>query len=114
MRRLHRRRRRRLRACGLRGRRRRADLLDLDGRRRVTRAARREGTSGRGSDPVLIAGNWKMYKGPREAGLFCRALREADLGGVEIAVCPPFVPLACTVQVLAGAGLGVFSPSWHW
>ena len=48
---------------------------------------------------MFIAGNWKMYKGPREAGAFCRALREADLGGVDIAVCPPFVSLADTVLV---------------
>ena len=27
---------------------------------------------------MLIAGNWKMFKGPREAGEFCRALRDAD------------------------------------
>ena len=28
---------------------------------------------------MLIAGNWKMFKGPAEAGEFCRALRDADL-----------------------------------
>ena len=31
--------------------------------------------------PVLIAGNWKMFKGPEEAGEFCRALREARAAG---------------------------------
>ena len=40
---------------------------------------------------MFIAGNWKMYKGPREAGAFCRALRGADLGSVDAAVCPPSV-----------------------
>ena len=63
---------------------------------------------------MFIAGNWKMYKGPREAGAFCRALREADLGGVDIAVCPPFVSLADTVQVLAGTEIGVFAQNCHW
>jgi len=63
---------------------------------------------------MFIAGNWKMYKGPREAGAFCRALREADLGGVDVAVCPPFVSLADAVQVLAGTEIGVFAQNCHW
>src|SRR6266536_694459 len=28
---------------------------------------------------MLIAGNWKMYKGPAETAAFCTALRELDL-----------------------------------
>jgi triosephosphate isomerase (TIM) len=63
---------------------------------------------------VLIAGNWKMYKGPREAGAFCRALREADLGGVDVAVCPPYVSLAEAVQALADTEIGVYAQSCHW
>ena len=63
---------------------------------------------------MLIAGNWKMYKGPREAGAFCRALREADLGAVDVAVCPPFVSLADAVQALAGTEIGVFAQNCHW
>ncbi len=63
---------------------------------------------------MFIAGNWKMYKGPREAAGFCRALREADLGDVDVAVCPPFVSLAEAVQVLAGTEIGVFGQNCHW
>jgi triosephosphate isomerase len=63
---------------------------------------------------MLIAGNWKMYKGPREAGAFCRALRDADLGGVDVAVCPPYVSLAEAVQALAGTEIGVFAQNCHW
>jgi triosephosphate isomerase len=63
---------------------------------------------------ALIAGNWKMYKGPRDAGAFCRELREADLGGVDVAVCPPYVSLAEAVQALAGTDIGVFAQSCHW
>jgi triosephosphate isomerase len=55
-----------------------------------------------------------MYKGPREAGTFCRALREADLGGVDVAVCPPYVSLADAVQALAGTDVGVCAQSCHW
>jgi triosephosphate isomerase (TIM) len=63
---------------------------------------------------LLIAGNWKMYKGPREAGAFCRALREADLGAGDVAVCPPYVSLADAVQALAGTEIGVFAQNCHW
>ncbi len=63
---------------------------------------------------MFIAGNWKMYKAPREAAAFCRALREADLGDVDVAVCPPFVSLAEAVQVLAGTAIGVFGQNCHW
>jgi triosephosphate isomerase len=64
---------------------------------------------------VLIAGNWKMYKGPGEAGAFCRTLREADLpAGVDVVVCPPYVSLGAAVQALAGTEIGVFAQNCHW
>ena len=64
---------------------------------------------------VLIAGNWKMFKGPNEAGAFCRDLRAADLpAGVDIVVCPPFVSLEPAVQALADTEIGVFAQSCHW
>jgi triosephosphate isomerase (TIM) len=64
---------------------------------------------------TLIAGNWKMFKGPAEAGDFCRALRDADLPvGVEVVVCPPFVSLAAAVNALAGTEIGVFAQNCHW
>jgi triosephosphate isomerase len=64
---------------------------------------------------MLIAGNWKMFKGPAEADGFCRALREADLPtGVDVVVCPPYVSLAAAALVLAGTEIGVFAQSCHW
>jgi triosephosphate isomerase len=64
---------------------------------------------------TLIAGNWKMFKGPAEAGVFCRALREADLPeGVDVVVAPPFVSLGEAVQALAGTEIGVFAQNCHW
>jgi triosephosphate isomerase len=63
---------------------------------------------------MLIAGNWKMFKPPREAAAFCRELREAALGDVDVAVCPPYVSLAEAVQALAGTEIGVFAQSCHW
>jgi triosephosphate isomerase len=64
---------------------------------------------------MLIAGNWKMFKGPAEAGEFCRALRAADLpDNVDVVVCPPFVSLAAATQALAGTEIGVFAQNCHW
>jgi triosephosphate isomerase len=64
---------------------------------------------------MLIAGNWKMFKGPAEAGAFCRALRDADLpNDVDVVVCPPFVSLEASVQALAGTEIGVFAQNCHW
>jgi triosephosphate isomerase len=64
---------------------------------------------------TLIAGNWKMFKGPAEAAEFCRALRESKLPpDVDVVVCPPFVSLEAAVQVLAGTEVGVFAQNCHW
>jgi triosephosphate isomerase len=63
---------------------------------------------------MLIAGNWKLFKGPDETGEFCRALREADLGGVDVVVCPPYTSLGTAVQILADTDIGVFAQNCHW
>jgi triosephosphate isomerase (TIM) len=64
---------------------------------------------------MLIAGNWKMFKGPAEAREFCVALRETALpDDVDVVVCPPYVSLAVAVQVLAGTEIGVFAQNCHW
>jgi len=64
---------------------------------------------------MLIAGNWKMFKGAVEAGDFCRALRDAALPeGVDVVVCPPFVSLAAATQALADTEIGVFAQNCHW
>jgi triosephosphate isomerase len=65
---------------------------------------------------VLIAGNWKMHKGPTEAAEFCHALgdRLAELEGVDIAVCPPYGSLAAAVTALAGTEIAVAAQNVHW
>jgi triosephosphate isomerase (TIM) len=65
---------------------------------------------------VLIAGNWKMYKGPEEAAHFCRALRDRLewTDGVDVAVCPPYVSLHAAVQALAGTDIAVAAQNVHW
>jgi triosephosphate isomerase len=65
---------------------------------------------------VLIAGNWKMYKGPAETAEFCVELKrhEADFEGIDVAVCPPFTSLAVAVQILAGTDIAVAAQNVHW
>jgi triosephosphate isomerase (TIM) len=57
---------------------------------------------------ALLAANWKMYKGPREAREFCEAFRAPD--GVEAVLCPPFVSLAAAAE----RGHTVFAQNVHW
>ena len=65
---------------------------------------------------MLIAGNWKMYKGVVEAAELCLELRrrEADFEGIDVAVCPPFTSLGVAVQVLAGTDIAVAAQNVHW
>src|SRR6185437_15587057 len=62
----------------------------------------------------LIAGNWKMYKGPGAAAEFCLGLRVEELEGVDVVVAPPFVSLAVAVQLLAGTEIAVAAQNVHW
>ena len=55
-----------------------------------------------------------MYKGPPEAAEFCLRLREQDLSGVDVVVCPPYVSLAVSVQLLAGTEVAVAAQNVHW
>jgi triosephosphate isomerase len=57
---------------------------------------------------VLVAGNWKMFKGPAETAAFLDAFEPPT--GVEIVVCPPFTSL----QAAVGRGLPVYAQNVHW
>jgi len=56
----------------------------------------------------LIAGNWKMFKGPRETREFCEAFSAPE--GVDAVLCPPFVSL----QTAVDSGQTVFAQNVHW
>jgi triosephosphate isomerase len=56
----------------------------------------------------LIAGNWKMFKGPRETREFCAAFEPP--AGIEAVVCPPFVSLAAALE----SDHTVFAQNVHW
>jgi triosephosphate isomerase len=57
---------------------------------------------------MLIAGNWKMFKGPAETLSFFE--RFEPPAGVDVVVCPPFVSLRDAVET----GRQVFAQNVHW
>jgi triosephosphate isomerase len=63
---------------------------------------------------MLIAGNWKMHKGPAETAEFCLRLREQPPEGIDVVVAPPYVSLAVAVQLLAGTEIAVAAQNVHW
>lgn len=54
----------------------------------------------------LMAGNWKMYKGPGQAIVFLNELSEAvaDAKDREVLICPPFVDLYALGRMLRKSG----------
>ena len=57
---------------------------------------------------MLIAGNWKMFKGPSETRAFADAFEPPD--GVDAVLCPPYPSLAAAVE----GGLTTYAQSVHW
>jgi triosephosphate isomerase (TIM) len=57
---------------------------------------------------MLIAANWKMYKGQEEAREFCKAF--VPPAGVEAVICPPYVSLEAALE----SGHTVFAQNVHW
>jgi triosephosphate isomerase (TIM) len=66
---------------------------------------------------VLIAGNWKMFKGAHQARAFATQIRHLaeHVEGVDVVVCPPYVSLQATLQGLgAESEVRVFAQNVHW
>jgi len=64
----------------------------------------------------VIAGNWKMYKTPGEAGAFIRALVPLVAGNAdcEAVVCAPFVDLAAVVEAARSSNIEVGAQDVFW
>jgi triosephosphate isomerase len=65
---------------------------------------------------VLVAGNWKMFKGAHQAREFAAQIRHLGRReGVEVVVCAPFVSLEATIQGLGtDSGVAVYAQNVHW
>jgi triosephosphate isomerase (TIM) len=67
---------------------------------------------------MLIAGNWKMFKGAHQSREFAAQVR-GRFGDrspeVEVVVCPPFVSLEGTIQGLGEeSSIAVYAQNVHW
>jgi triosephosphate isomerase len=56
----------------------------------------------------LMAGNWKMFKGPTETLAFFDEFEAPD--GVDVVICPPFVSL----EVAVGEDWPIYAQNVHW
>jgi triosephosphate isomerase len=65
---------------------------------------------------VLIAGNWKMFKGAHEARQFATTVRHLPerFGGVDVVVCPPSTSLEATIAGLEQSAVRVYAQNVHW
>ena len=66
---------------------------------------------------MIVAGNWKMFKGASEAAGFCRELAasiDAPGDDLEIVVCPPYVSLPPALDVLRDSRIAVYAQNAHW
>jgi triosephosphate isomerase len=66
---------------------------------------------------VLVAGNWKMFKGAHQAREFAAQIRRIPehAAEVDVVVCPPFVSLEATLQGLGSdSGVRVYAQNVHW
>ena len=57
---------------------------------------------------MLIAGNWKLHKGPGATREFCAAFEPPS--GVDVVLCPPFGSLGAAVS----SGLTIYAQNVHW
>jgi triosephosphate isomerase len=57
---------------------------------------------------MLIAGQWKMFKGPSEARAFAAAFEPPD--DVDVVLCPAYPALAAAVE----GGLTTYAQNVHW
>jgi len=57
---------------------------------------------------MLVAGNWKMFKGPAETRAFLEEFEAPE--GVDVVICPPTASLQAAVQ----APLRIYAQNAHW
>ncbi len=64
---------------------------------------------------MLVAGNWKMFKGTHQAREFAAQVRRIAPEGVDVVVCPPYVSLEATLQGLGpDTAMRVYAQNVHW
>lgn len=63
----------------------------------------------------FIAGNWKMYKTPKDAKAFAKEfLAEYEPSEVKVAIAAPYLCLETLVKAFKGSGIGVAAENMHY
>jgi triosephosphate isomerase len=64
----------------------------------------------------LIAGNWKMYKTPKQAKELAQELKTglAAVKDVDIVICPPFTALPAVAEAIRGSNIGLGAQNMHY
>jgi triosephosphate isomerase len=65
----------------------------------------------------IIAGNWKMHKGPTEARKLALGIRNGLLGSrtsCAVVLCPPFVSLEAVREIVHGTPIGLGAQNVFW
>src|SRR4051794_3080394 len=75
---------------------------------RRSRPTRTSPSAQRRIPPVLIAGNWKLFKTRAETSAFCEAFEPPE--GVDVVIAPAFTSLDAAL----GRGLTVYAQNVHW
>ena len=65
---------------------------------------------------VIIAGNWKLNKTPREAIALVEELKRevVDINGVDIVVCPPFTALDIVSESILETNIALGAQNLYW
>jgi triosephosphate isomerase (TIM) len=65
---------------------------------------------------MLVAGNWKMFKGPHQTREFVRQIERLPdrAPEVEIVVCPPYVSLEAAIKGLLESAVRIYAQNVHW
>lgn len=64
----------------------------------------------------MVAGNWKMNKTLGETAELLKALKPQleNIDSVDLVVCPPFIDLPLTKDILVGSNIKVGAQNMHW
>ncbi|MFA5612503.1 MAG: triose-phosphate isomerase [Anaerolineaceae bacterium] len=64
----------------------------------------------------MVAGNWKMNKTLGETEELLKALKPQlkDIDGVDLVVCPPYIDLPLTKEILKGSNIKIGAQNMHW
>ncbi len=64
----------------------------------------------------MVAGNWKMNKTLGETAELLKALKPQlqNIDSVDLVVCPPFIDLPLTKDILEGSNIKVGAQNMHW